>query len=63
LFKGFKNDVGLKARHRDVLEADGSYALREPPEACTGKFTGKIAALRMTENTILWGRSVDDART
>ena len=25
-----KNDLGLKAAHRDVIEADGSYALREP---------------------------------
>jgi len=57
-----KNDLGVKARHRDVIEADGSYALREPSEAYAGKFTGKIDALR-TQNTIPWDESVDDART
>ena len=25
-----KSDLRLKAAHRDVIEADGSYALREP---------------------------------
>jgi len=57
-----KNDLGVKARHRDMIEADGSYALREPSEAYAGKCTGKIDALR-TQNTILWDESVDDART
>jgi REP-associated tyrosine transposase len=57
-----KNDLGVKARHREVIEADESYALREPSEAYAGKFTGKIDALR-TQNTILWDESVDDART
>ena len=36
-----KNDLGVKARHRDVIEADGRYTLRESPEAYAGKFTGK----------------------
>jgi len=57
-----KNDLGVKARHRDVIEADGSYALREPSEAYAGKFTDKNDALRL-ENTVLWDESVNDART
>ena len=57
-----KNDLGVKARHRDVIEADGSYALRKPSDAYAGKFTGKNDALRL-ENTVLWDESVNDART
>ena len=57
-----KNDLGVKAKHREVIEADGSYALREPPEAYAGKFTGENEALS-SENTILWDESVDHART
>ena len=36
-----KNDLDVEARHRDVIEADGRYTLREPAEAYAGKFTGK----------------------
>jgi hypothetical protein len=32
--------------HREVLETDETYALREPAEAYAGKFTGKVEALR-----------------
>jgi hypothetical protein len=57
-----KNDLGVKAMHRKVLETDETYALREPAEAYAEKFTGKIEALR-TQNTILWDETVDDVRT
>jgi putative transposase len=57
-----KNQLGIKASHRNVIEADGSYALREPAEAYAGKFTGKNEALR-TQNTFVWNDSADDART
>jgi putative transposase len=57
-----KNDLGVKAMYREVLETDETYALREPAEVYAGKFAGKIEALR-TQNTILWDESVDDART
>ena len=33
-----KNDLGSKAMHREVLETDGTYALREPSEAYTTQF-------------------------
>ena len=35
-----KNDLGVKAAHREVLEADGTFALREPSEAYTRNLTG-----------------------
>lgn len=56
-----KNDLGVKAVHREVIEGAGTYALREPAEAYAGKFTDKNEALR-SENTILWNESVDDTR-
>lgn len=57
-----KNQLGVKATHRDVTEADGSYALREAAEVYAGNFSGQIEAVR-AENTFLWDESVDDART
>jgi hypothetical protein len=45
-----------------VIEADGSYALPEASDAYSGKFTGKIAALR-TQNTILCNERVDEVTT
>jgi hypothetical protein len=32
-----KNDLGIKAMHREVLETDGTYALHESSEAYTGQ--------------------------
>ena len=57
-----KNELCVKASHRDVIAADGSYALREPSEDYGGKFTGKIDALR-AQNTFFWDESVGDVRT
>src|SRR5499433_1198502 len=34
-----KSDLAVKAAHREVLETDGTYALREPSEAYTRNFT------------------------
>ena len=33
-----KNDLGVKAAHREVLEADGTYALREPSGSLYSQF-------------------------
>ncbi len=41
-----KNNLGVKAMHRELVETDETYALRESAEAYAGKFTGKIEALR-----------------
>jgi hypothetical protein len=57
-----KNNLGVKALHRQVIEADATCELRESAEAYAGKFTGETEALR-TQNTILWDESVGDART
>jgi REP element-mobilizing transposase RayT len=46
-----KNDLGIKAMHREMLETDGTYALHEPSEAYTRNFTGDNEALS-SENTL-----------
>ena len=33
-------NLASKLRHRDVIQADGTYALREPAEAYSSNFTG-----------------------
>lgn len=39
-----KSELGVKAMHRDVIEADGSYALRDPAEAYGLKFAAENEA-------------------
>ena len=56
-----KNELGVKAAHREVLEADGSYALREPAEAYGFGFAAESEALR-SQNTFFWDESFDEAR-
>ena len=57
-----KSELGSKAAHRDVIEADGSYALREPAEAYGLKFTAQNEGLS-TQNIFLWDETVDEATT
>jgi hypothetical protein len=57
-----KSQLGVKAAHRDVIEADGSYALRETTGAYGLKFTAENEALS-TKNTIFWNESVDELTT
>lgn len=57
-----KNRLGAKAAHRDVIEADGSYTLREPAEAYANDFTDENEALS-AENMFFWDESLYDART
>ena len=57
-----KNDLGVKAAHRDVVGLNGSYALREPTETYAGKFTGEIEALSI-ENTFFWDETLENAGT
>jgi hypothetical protein len=40
-----KNDLGIKAMHREVLETNGTYALHEPSEAYARNLTGENEAL------------------
>ncbi|HEY2922213.1 MAG TPA: transposase [Candidatus Binatia bacterium] len=57
-----KNDLGVKAMYREVVEVDATYALREPTEAYAGKFTGKNEVLS-SENTVLWDENAENAGT
>ena len=55
-----KNELGFKANHRDVIESDGSYALREPAEAYALRFADGNEALR-SQNTFFWNKIADEA--
>ena len=57
-----KGELGFKAAHRDVIEGDGSYALREPAEDYGLKFAAEKAALG-AENTFFWYESIGEATT
>ena len=57
-----KNDLGIKAMHREVLETGGTYALREPAGAYARHFTGENEALS-SENTLLWNESLENPGT
>jgi putative transposase len=46
-----KRELGMKAQHRDIDEADGAYALGEPGSAYTNDFGTESDALR-PKNTI-----------
>lgn len=54
-----KNDLGVKAIHREVVQADGTYALREAAEAYARNFTGENEALS-SENTLPWNESLEN---
>lgn len=57
-----QNQLGFKAAHRDVIEANGSYALRERGEAYNGDFGGESEPLRL-ENTVFWDENGGTADT
>jgi REP-associated tyrosine transposase len=48
-----KSELGFKAAHRKVIEAVGTYALREQSEAYGSDFTGENEVLS-SENTRIW---------
>jgi hypothetical protein len=48
-----KSELGIKAMHREVEQADGTYALRESSEAYGGEFAQENEALT-PKNTIPW---------
>jgi hypothetical protein len=54
-----KNDLGVKAAHREVLAADGTYTLREPSEAYTRNLTSENEALS-SENMFTWNESLEN---
>jgi REP element-mobilizing transposase RayT len=55
-----KRELGMKARHRDVDEADGTCVLREPRGAYAGTLGTENSALR-SENAILWAENPANA--
>jgi putative transposase len=57
-----KNKLGAKVMHRDVIEADESYALREQSEAYGHEFASESDPLRL-ENTISWDENAETAET
>jgi putative transposase len=57
-----KDELGVKAAHRDVIEADGTYALREQAEAYGLSFVVESEALR-AENTFFWNETVFEPTT
>ena len=56
-----KNELGFRADHREVIEENGSYALREATEAYARSFPTEGEALR-SQNTFSWDESSDDTR-
>jgi putative transposase len=57
-----KNDLGIKAMHREAVHADGIYALREPSEAYARRFAAVSEALR-SGNTFPWNESPENPGT
>ena len=57
-----KKQLGVKVSHRAVIEANGSYALRESAEAYGLNFAVENEALR-SQNTFFWDEKVDEAST
>jgi len=51
-----KRELGMKAQHRDIDEADGAHVLREPRRAYTGVFGIESDALR-PKITLPWARN------
>jgi putative transposase len=56
-----KSDLGVRAAHRDVVEAEGTYALREAAAAYGFGFAAEHEALG-SQNTFSWDESSDDTR-
>jgi putative transposase len=53
-----KNELGFKAAHRELVEGDGSYALREAVEAYGREFAAENEALE-SQNAFLWNETVE----
>ena len=56
-----KGELGLKATYREVIEADGTYVLREAAQTYGLKFAAESEALR-SQNTVFWDETVDEVR-
>ena len=57
-----RSELGAKAMHREVVQLDGTYTLREESESYGRHFASENDAL-MTDNTILWEKNAESAET
>ena len=57
-----KNDLGVKASYREVVQANGIYVLRESAEAYARNLTAKNEALS-SENTLPWNERLETSGT
>ena len=57
-----KNELGVKAAHREAIEVDGTYALREQREVYGRDFARESEALS-SENTRFWHHNSEVAAT
>ena len=55
-------ELGIRAKYREVDDADGKYALPEPRGAYTNSFGAENSALRL-DYTILWVESPVSSET
>ncbi len=53
-----KVELGIKARYRDIGEADGTFALRESRRPYTPVFSGESDAPR-SDNTLPWEKTLE----
>jgi REP element-mobilizing transposase RayT len=57
-----KNALGVKALHREVVQTNETYALREPAEAYTGHLDGESEALRPF-NAVPWQQNAANSES
>jgi putative transposase len=48
-----KEELGIRAKGREVRELEGQFELREPPVSSNALFEGKKSDIRL-ENTYFW---------
>jgi putative transposase len=57
-----RSELGVKAMHREVVQSDGTYTLREESEAYGGDFASENDPLRL-DNTIPWEENIESTET
>jgi putative transposase len=57
-----KSELGVKAMHRELVQVDGTYALRERSEAYAGEYAGENDVLAL-ENTVRSEENTESAET
>ena len=51
-------ELGVKAKHREIVQSDGTYTLREESETYGGDFASENDMLRL-DNTISWEENIE----